>query len=108
MNGWNIVIEQDKIEQFEKTATAFLRDMFDMDYATTLVTDISDLSDFAFRGDYTWVPNMLLSHKQLVAGWDEWVIAKVLEKYGITLTTAVVNLVWLFNEIELSENVKIH
>jgi hypothetical protein len=102
-------IEQCQIDQFQETAAEFLQVVLDMDYGKVMVTDMSDLSDFCYSGKWhDGVLDTSVPLEQMTAAWDEWAIAKVREKYGITLPSTVVNLVWLFNQIELNKKALVH
>jgi hypothetical protein len=103
------VIEQCQIDEFEQTGTDFMRDILGKDYARVLVSDISDLSDFTFSGTLPeGALDTSLGLKQITANWDKWVMAKIYERYGITLSTTVVNLVGLFHQIEQLKNARVH
>ena len=100
MQEQNLIFEKEGIEQFERTAKAFMHDVLGFD-GLPMLTDSSQLSDFAYDGDYP--PEVLdptQSRMQWTANWDRWVIGVVKEKYGITLTTTVIDLMTLFRQIE--------
>jgi hypothetical protein len=101
-------ITQDKINDFKKTGTQFMRDVLGMDYERVMVTDLSDLSDFADNGRPADILDATRSRKEVIALWDKWAIARVQELYGITLTTTVVNLLRLFAQIETPEKDWVH
>jgi hypothetical protein len=101
-----LIFTQDQINEFQRTEAQFMRDVLGLDDA--LVTDLSDLSDFAYSGMPAGALDVSRPQKELVATWDAWVIARVQKLYGITLTTTVVNLVCLFNQIEVSKRALVH
>lgn len=101
-------ILQCQINDFQKTGAQFMHDVLGMDYECVMVTDLSDLSDYAYSGMPAGALDTSRPLKELTAAWDKWAIARVQELYGITLTTTVVNLVWLFNQIELSTKALVH
>jgi hypothetical protein len=109
MNKPAIQIDQCQIDAFQSISVAFLQVVLALDRDKVMLTDLSDLSDFCYSGD---LPAGLLdtgrAPRELVATWDKWVITRVQEHYGITLTTTMVNLVWLFNQIELSQTAQVH
>lgn len=109
MNKPAIQIDQCQIDAFQSISVAFLQVVLALDSDKVMLTDLSDLSDFCYSGDMpAGLMDKTLPARDLVAAWDKWVIARVLTFYGITLTTTVVNLVWLFNQIELSRKVQVH
>jgi len=102
-------IEQHQITEFDRLVPAFMSEMFGMDDDQFVcVTDISDLSDFTYSGMPPGALDTALPRKELTAIWDRWAIARVQELYGITLTTTVVNLVWLLNEIQKNKTHLVH
>jgi hypothetical protein len=94
-----VYCEQIQIDDFEKTASAFLRDILGIKPHECFLSDESDLDDFSLMGDS-------LDTGEL--SWDKYVIAKIQTQYGITLTTTRVNLVSLFDRIEQSSKVMLH
>lgn len=104
----DIRITQCQINDFQQTGSQFMHDVLGLDYERVMVTDMSDLSDFAYSGMPAGSLDTSRPHKELVATWDKWAIARVQELYGITLTTTVVNLIGLFNQIELSKKALVH
>lgn len=102
-------IEQHQITEFDRLVPTFMKEMFGMnDDQFVCVTDISDLSDFAYSGMPSEDLDTSRPLKELTAIWDRWAIARVQELYGITLTTTVVNLVWLLNEIQQTKTRLVH
>lgn len=99
-----IVIEQDGIDAFEETAAAFMRDVLGFNLGLPMMTDHSDLSDFAYHGDFPDnLMDPVLPRKQWTANWDKWVIGEIQSKYGIALTTTVIKLTDLFRQIEAKQ-----
>jgi len=101
-------VTQCQINDFHETGAQFMRDVLGMDYERVVVTDLSELSDFTYSGMPAGSLDTAMPMKDLVATWDKWAIARVQELYGITLTTTVVNLICLFNQIEQSKKALIH
>lgn len=85
-----------------------MQEVLGLDFEHVVITDLSDLSDFTYSGMPAGSLNTALPAKDLVAIWDKWAIARVQELYGITLTTTVVNLICLFNQIEQAKKALIH
>lgn len=102
-------IEQHQILEFDHLVPSFMKEMFGMDDDQFVcVTDISDLSDFTYSGMPPGALDTSLPRKELTAIWDRWAIARVQELYGITLTTTVVNLVWLLHQIQQTRTGPVH
>jgi hypothetical protein len=102
-------IEQHQITEFDRLVPAFMKEMFGMDEDQFVcVTDISDLSDFTYSGMPAEDLDTSRPRKELTAIWDRWAIARVQELYGITLTTTVVNLVWLLDQIQQAKTRLVH
>lgn len=101
-------IEQCQINDFQKTGAEFMREVLGLDYGQVMVTDLSDLSDFAYSGMPDGALDVQRPRKELTAAWDKWAIERVQEVYGITLKTTVVNLVQLFNLIDQSKKAQVH
>lgn len=95
-----VFVEQNEIEGFSELTAEFLNRVLGLDASQATVSDISDLSDFCFSGDF---PVGTLSdsatHKENVAAWDAWVLSVVKREYGLTLATPCINLVTLFTQI---------
>jgi hypothetical protein len=101
-----ITVTQEQIHEFHQTQVQFMREVLDLD--GVVVTDLSELSDFTYSGMPAGALDTSLPLPELVAKWDAWVIARVQEKYRVTLTTTVVNMIWLFNQIEVSRKALVH
>lgn len=109
MQEQNLIFEHEGIEQFEQTASAFMRDVLGFGPQMPMLTDSSELSDFTYDGDYP--PEVLdpaQTRKQWTANWDKWVIGEVQKKYGITLKTTVISLITLFRQIEANARPTVH
>lgn len=105
----NVTIEQYQITEFDRLIPTFMKEMFGMDEDQFVcVTDISDLSDFTYSGMPPDALDTSRPLKELTAIWDRWAIARVQALYGITLTTTVVNLVWLLDQIQQSKTRLVH
>lgn len=101
-----ITVTQEQIHEFHRTQVQFMSDVLDLD--GVIVTDLSELSDFTYSGMPAGALDTSLPLRDLVAKWDAWAIARVQELYGITLKTTAVNLIWLFNQIEVSRKSLVH
>jgi len=102
-------IEQHQITEFDRMVPVFMKEMFGIDEDQFVcVTDISDLSDFTYSGMPDDALDTSLPRRELTKIWDRWAIARVQELYGITLTTTVVNLVWLFDQIQQTRTRSVH
>jgi hypothetical protein len=94
-----VYCEQIQIDDFEKTAAGFLRDILGVKPHECFLSDDSDLDDFSLMGDSLDTGDL---------SWDQFVIDKIRAKYGISLKTTRINLVSLFNQIEQSSKVMYH
>lgn len=92
----------DEIEAFEKTGAQFLQDILEMSWSEVFITDLSDLSDFAFRGMPEDGGNSAESLHDLHCVWDEWVISAIQARYRIRLTSTNIRLVDIFRQIEIA------
>ena len=101
-------IEQCQINDFQKTGAEFMLTVLGLDYDQVMVTDLSDLSDFAYSGMPSAELDIKRPMKELTTAWDKWAIARVHAVYGITLKTTVVNLIQLFNQIEQLKRSSVH
>ena len=91
--------EQFQIEEYEAVAADFVRNIFGLNPAECWLSDESDLNDFSLMGT-------LLDTGEL--SWDEYIIARVLKRYGVALSTTRINLVRLFSRIEPAQRRILH
>lgn len=106
----NITMERFHIDDYEVIASAFMRDVLNIDFGSIFVSDDADLKDFCFSGA---MPEGYLDPKkytlnELYSRWDEWVIQRVKAVYGITLESTKVSLLRLFQQIEQEFNPTVH
>ena len=113
-----IIIEKDKIDDYEDIARIFFKNMFGMNIDEVLITDLSDLSDFSGSGmsrtqyeqaegnvNLEGIPkkqHLQKVFKEIGQYWDNLVFEKLKEQYGIEVKSTVIKLVDLFETI--SEN----
>lgn len=91
--------EQFQIEEYEAISADFVRNILVLYPEECFLSDESDLDDFSLMG-------RTLDTGELP--WDQFVIARVFERYGVKLTTTRINLVTLFCMIERSQNKTLH
>jgi hypothetical protein len=100
-------LEQDQILQFESIAEKYLLDILGIQ--VVMLSDLSDLSDFTFSGN---MPEDLLTEdmslEELYTTWDEWVIGKTYDEYGITLLDTNISLIALCNRISEKQHARLH
>ena len=115
-----IIIEKDKIDDYEDIARIFFKNMFGMNIDEVLITDLSDLSDFSgsgmSRSQYEQAEGNVnlegISKKQHLQKvfneigkyWDKLVLEKLKEQYGIEIKSTVIKLVDLFEKISEKEH----
>jgi hypothetical protein len=91
---------QDEIDLYESIARPFLHEILEVDLSECLITDESNLSDFAWCG----YPESESGDDDTVdepdSVWDVWVVAKVCDKYQIEPFETSIRLVELFRRIE--------
>lgn len=99
------VADSSTIEGLMDLARPFFKDILDKDVDACMLTDESDLSDFAFSGlkDEDNLIREGMSLKESYAAWDRWVIEKILSVYGIGLTTTKIKIVNLLRDISKIE-----
>lgn len=83
--------EKFQIEDFETTASKFMRCILGLTPFEFSLSDESDLDDFSLM-------NSSLDTGKL--SWDEFVLEKIQAEYGLTLASTRINLVALFYQIE--------
>jgi hypothetical protein len=87
--------EQFQIEEYEAIAAEFVRKILGLNPEECFLSDESELDDFSLMGTTLDTGDM---------SWDEYIIARVRDEYGIELATTRINLVRLFTMIERSQN----
>jgi hypothetical protein len=104
----SITIQQEQIDAYEETARRFLREVFDMDFESCLLTDLSQLSDFAGTG----LPPERASGAQSLAAlydaWDAWVTDTIQTRYRLEQVSPRIHLVELFARIEERAAQQVH
>lgn len=100
--------EQDQIAEFDSIAADFLRNVFHLEPASCCLSDDSELDDFAHMA----LPQELIQQTMPLndgdVTWDDWVIARIRDCYGVELSTTRIYLVNLFNQIEQTRNQRTH
>lgn len=91
--------EQIQIEEYETISTDFVRLILGLSPEECFLSDESDLDDFSLMGTSLDIGEL---------SWDEFVISKVRERYGIDLVTTRINLVTLFATIKQTRNKTLH
>lgn len=91
--------EQFQIDDFQETASKFVRDILGLRPEECFLSDDSDLDEFSLMGDSLDTGNLT---------WDDFVINKIHAQYGISLNTTRINMVTLFNQIEQASAVVYH
>ncbi len=111
-----IIIQQDTIEFYELEAREFFKTILNTDYSAVIATDISSLSDFMGRGmdedsDEWGEFNRLInseerdSYEKLLDFWDEFILGKIKDKYGIELDSTNALLIDIFRRIDAQKKV---
>lgn len=101
-----LIIQQDAIDSFESTGRVFLQRVLGLSWDDVLVTDLSELSDFRFRGDFD--ADVATPYKELCRSWNSWVLSKVRAEYPFLGDISVhIKLRDLFWRIE-TENRQLH
>lgn len=91
--------EQFQIEEFETTASKFMRSVLGLTPFEYSLSDESDLDDFSLMDSSLDTGNL---------SWDEYVLDKIQDEYGLTLASTRINLVALFCQIEQGSAVVYH
>lgn len=100
--------DQFQMDKFEKTASAFFRDIFDLDMQGWILTDESELDDFSSFG----IPDedfaaMHCADNDYVS-WDAWIIGKIQRTYGVEIRSTKMYLVRIFDLIEQHRSKPVH
>lgn len=106
-----LVIKKDHIDAYESTGRPFMFDVLGMNWDGVLLTDLSQLSDFALSG----MPDELFpntegldaraSYSAALDAWDAWAIERVKALYGVVIDSTRIDLMALFNQIEAAPRV---
>lgn len=100
-----LVITQDLCSNVGPIGCAFFEQVLGHALSSVFITDESSLSDFSFSGDGGPVLAQMLkdpgtSLQAYYRAWDQWVLAKIEEDYGLKLPSTRVLLVTLFAQLE--------
>ena len=82
---------QDGVDQFESLAREFLPAILGYEYDDVMLTDESSLGDFCG----------LCDTREEFQAWEQKILRRVEDRYGVRATHARVRLVDLFRDIEL-------
>jgi hypothetical protein len=85
------VAPQDGVEQFEALAREFLPAMLGCDFDETIITDESSVSDFSG----------FCETREKYEAWEQKVLQRIEDRFGVRPGSAGVKLVDLFRDIEL-------
>lgn len=100
--------EKDQIAEFDKTAAAFMQTMFNLDASMYMLSDESELDELS----YVAVPQSFIDATTPLElrplSWDDWMLTRIRDIYGVELTTTRIYLVDLFNRIEQARNRQVH
>jgi hypothetical protein len=91
--------EQFQIEEFESIAAVFVRNILGLSPEDCFLSDESDLDDFCVIGS---------SLETGERSWDEHVIQRIHDEYGVELSTTRMNLVTLFAMIQQAQRKALH
>ena len=87
------------IDQLPHLAAPFMREILGLELHNCVLTDSSELSDFAGAG----VPDELVeacgSWEQMRSVWEQWVLARIEVNYGLKVESADVFLVDLLEQL---------
>jgi hypothetical protein len=93
------ICEQFQIEEYEAIAADFVQHILGLTPENCCLTDESDLDDFSLMSS-------TLDAEEL--SWDETIIKRIAERYGVELTTTRINFLALFAMIERARIRVIH
>jgi hypothetical protein len=91
---------KDTIDQYDTTAREFLKAIFGQDLSECLLTDESNLSDFATCGLPEALANQASTMNEAYQAWDDWVVPRVCAHYRIEPFDTRIRLIELFRLIE--------
>lgn len=91
-----VIIENDHIDDYAAEGEEFFRNILQMDYDDVLVTDLSQLSDFEFRGFPEGTFDFTKPLKALSKQWDQAILARIKDVYGVELPRTNYTLIVLF------------
>lgn len=95
-----LTIEQDLIDSYNDEARDFLQKILGMDLDSVLLTDLSELQDFRFSGEFDASQcDDSLDLKGLGREWDRWVLQRIHAAYGLELKSARIGLIALFEQL---------
>jgi hypothetical protein len=90
---------QDGIDQFESVLREFLPAVLGQSYDDCLLTDESNLSDFAPCG-LNGLADDSLSLKEVYAQWDAWIVPVICRRYHVEPFSPHIRLLELCRRIE--------
>lgn len=97
------VCEQDVIDSMTNISEPFFEHILDLSLSQCLLTDESELSDFAGSGAPVEMLEGCASLRDFNKKWDAFVLSRIEARYGIELKTTKVKLIELFERIRLSQ-----
>ena len=103
-----VLAPQDTIDQYETTAREFLKTVLGQNLSECLITDESNLSDFATCGLPETLANQANTLNEAYQAWDAWVVPLICARYRIEPFDTRIRLVELFRLIEAQAGQSVH
>lgn len=88
------------IEDFEAFGAPFLEGILGLIWHETLLTDETTLADFTGEGLPLEIQKQAATPQELDALWNQWVIVRIEEMFGMAPESTSVRLVELFTQLE--------
>lgn len=95
-----LIADQDIIDSMLSIARPFVEKIFGMDFDACLLTDDSMLSDFFPAGIGDDPSHAEMTMEMLVKKWDQTMIDKIHDEFGVTLSKTTLRLIAIFPMIE--------
>lgn len=96
----SLTIEKDLIDSYNAEAQDFLQKILGMSLDSVLLTDLSDLQDFRFSGEFDASQcDDSLDLKGLGREWDRWVVQRINATYDLGLKSANIGMIALLEQL---------
>jgi len=99
-------IHTDQVDPTLPVAAAFFAEVLGLDLERVVMTDLSELSDFRFSGN--WKAPLGATYAELCAHWDQWVLEQIRSVYHLELSSTSIALLALWNQIEQPGRMALH
>lgn len=108
MNSTIILADQDRIDQLSEFAAEFFDKIFNIDFNSAIITDESEIIDFAMAAipENCNTDNLSLADVYGIA--DDLVISKIDEIYGIQLKNTRILVIDVLGAIESGSKMKVN